>query len=225
MPAKRTAELTVFFRQFVDHFETTGAISPSSRWLARSLARFVGGEEGDQPPQRILEVGPGTGAVTRGVIARMRPEDRLDLVELNASFVKLLRDQLATDDRYRKVADRVRVLHMAVQDLPVDEPYDVIVSGLPFNNFPATLVDEILVALAKQGRPGGVLSFFEYAAVRPTRGMISLPADRKRLKAVGRVLKQFLGTHEFRREIVWRNFPPAWVHHARWPEPRGEGAG
>ena len=79
------SEYRLFLREFWSNYHTTGAILPSGPWLAAALARYVG--KGDRP-QRILEVGPGTGAVTRRIARAMRPADRLDLVELNGSFVR-----------------------------------------------------------------------------------------------------------------------------------------
>src|SRR6185312_11129733 len=68
-----------FFRECRRHFHTTGAILPSSRFLARALVRPM---RGPRPPWRILEVGPGTGSVTREIARRMLPGDRLDAVEI-----------------------------------------------------------------------------------------------------------------------------------------------
>ena len=88
---RRLSEYRLFFREFRTNYHTTGAILPSGRSLARALARFVA----EQPagPRRILEVGPGTGAVTSRIVAALGPEDQLDLVELNDRFVERLRDR------------------------------------------------------------------------------------------------------------------------------------
>src|SRR3712207_2100544 len=54
-----------FLRQFRRQFETTGAVAPSSRFLA---AAMTGPLSRRTKPARILEVGPGTGAVTRKIV-------------------------------------------------------------------------------------------------------------------------------------------------------------
>src|SRR5437764_12747057 len=69
------------------HFRTTGALMPSSRFLARALAAPLGHA---RPPGRILEVGPGTGSVTREILRRLIPGDQLDAVELNSRFIERL---------------------------------------------------------------------------------------------------------------------------------------
>jgi phospholipid N-methyltransferase len=202
----------LFLRQFRENFETTGSIAPSSRWLAQALARFV---PGGAAPRRILEVGPGTGAVTRWIVRALGPLDTLDLVEMNDQFVAHLRELFEKDPELERCASRVRILHLPVQELPVDGGYDAVVSGLPLNNFSAALVEQLLAALVALLAEGGTLSFFEYIAVRKVKLLISRGAEHTRLRTISQHLDRLLGPHEFRRDSVLRNLPPAWVHHVR----------
>src|SRR5437868_10331670 len=96
------SEHVAFFRQYRQRFQSTGAVAPSSRFLARALARPLETHAG---PCRVLEVGPGTGAVTRRLVRLLKPGDRLDLVELNETFVDLLRRRFADDPEFHRVAD------------------------------------------------------------------------------------------------------------------------
>lgn len=221
---RRLAENALFFREFLRHHYTTGAVLPSGRRLAAALARFVGNhaeatngsaEPNNPPPKKILEVGPGTGAVTRRIIEVMHPADSLDLVELNGAFVEQLRNRFQNDPGFQPVADRARVLHCPVEELQGDGNYEVIVSGLPLNNFAAADVERLLAVLVGLLAPGGTLSFFEYIAVRSARAMVSGSSERARLRGVGRAMRAVLDPHEFRRDAVWLNVPPAWVHHVR----------
>ena len=59
------ADYRVFWREFRENFHTTGAVLPSGRSLAAALCYYL---NGDGRPKRILEVGPGTGAVTRTIV-------------------------------------------------------------------------------------------------------------------------------------------------------------
>jgi phospholipid N-methyltransferase len=212
----------VFWRQFRQQFHTTGSIMPSGRFLGRALARYVGvptaaqaGGPHQSRGQRILEVGPGTGAVTTHIVRRLGADDRLDLVELNEQFVKRLNERFVCEAPLRDAVARTRVLHQRVEDLPKDTRYDLIISGLPLNNFSVADVERILATLVALLPPGGMLSFFEYIAIRPARALVSGPAERARLRGIGRALSGLLGPHEIRRDCVWRNIPPAWVHHVR----------
>jgi phosphatidylethanolamine/phosphatidyl-N-methylethanolamine N-methyltransferase len=207
-------EAGLFFREFRRNFQTTGSIAPSSRWLARALASQVASPQG---PRRVLEVGPGTGAVTRHIARRLGPHDRLDLVELNESFVAHLQHALESDPVLRPVAARTRVIHASLQEVVANEGYDCIVSGLPFNNFPSDLVREILARLERLARPGGTISFFEYVGVRPLRSLVCGASERTRLRGISTAIGDVLGRLGHRRQIVVPNVPPAWVHHLRTP--------
>jgi phosphatidylethanolamine/phosphatidyl-N-methylethanolamine N-methyltransferase len=219
---RRLAENALFFREYLRNFHSTGALLPSGRFLAAALARFVGPQaskgEGTvrvRPPRRILEVGPGTGAVTRHIIAGMGKTDSLDLVELNETFVRQLKERFEHDPAFQTVANCARVLHCPIEELPHHQTYDVIVSGLPLNNFSAALVEQILATLVDLLSPGGTLSFFEYIAVRPARALVSGRSERARLRGVAQAMRAVLDPHEIRRDAVWLNVPPAWVHHVR----------
>ncbi|MCD4726024.1 MAG: methyltransferase domain-containing protein, partial [Pirellulales bacterium] len=166
-------------------------------------------------PRKILEVGPGTGAVTRRIVGGMGADDQLDLVELNGTFVRQLERRFQTEPAFRGVADRARIHHCPIEELPGDESYDVIVSGLPLNNFSAADVERILAVLTDRLAPEGMLSFFEYIAVRPARALLSGRVERTRLRTIGRTMRSVLKHHEIRRDAVWLNVPPAWVHHLR----------
>ncbi|MGO8747506.1 MAG: class I SAM-dependent methyltransferase [Thermoguttaceae bacterium] len=215
----RLSECRTFLREYARHGRSTGAVLPSGRSLARALSRYV---RNAPSPQQILEVGPGTGAVTSHIVARMGPDDRLDLVELNDTFVHRLRQRLANEPAFQAVADRTRIYHCPIEDLAAQPSYDVIVSGLPFNNFTPPEVEKILGTLHGLLRPAGTLSFFEYIAIRFARMVVSRRAERHRLRGVGMALRKVLGPYEIRCEWIWPNVPPAWVHHVRFEQTKGK---
>jgi phospholipid N-methyltransferase len=212
-------ESRTLLRQYRENFKHTGAVLPSGKSLGRALTRFVrdrsdangGGPRG----LRILEVGPGTGAVTRHICDAVRPDDHVDLVELNAAFVELLRRRLADEPPFCHAAPCVNVHHTPVEQLPTDAPYDLIISGLPLNNFEVHEVEHILGLFAQLLKPTGVLSFFQYIGIRKLRSVVSDSAGRERLRGIGTALDGFLSQGEIRRDHVWSNVPPAYVHHCR----------
>jgi phospholipid N-methyltransferase len=183
--------------------------------LSAALAHFVR-PVGDGRARRILEVGPGTGVVTRHIVAALGPADRLDLVELNDSFVEHLRQRFRTEPDFHRVSPRARVWHCPIERLPVDQTYDAIVSGLPLNNFAVEEVRGILEVLTRLAEPGGTLSFFEYVGIRRLKGLLAGRAERQRLRGIGRLESEFLAGRQIRRDCVWANCPPAWVHHVRF---------
>lgn len=229
---QRLADYRVFWRQFRQQYHTTGAVLPSSRGLCRALSHFVRAaaespnagdtSAGDRPgvaqrvvSRRILEVGPGTGAATTQIVNDLRPTDQLTLVELNDKFVEHLCERLQSDSVFQPARDRITIIHSGVEELPETEPYDVIVSGLPLNNFSVELVDRLLNKMVKLLTPGGTLSFFEYVAIRRVKAIVSPRSDRERLRDIANILHELLSKAEIRRDLVLANVPPAWVHHVR----------
>ena len=212
----RLTDYQTFLTQFLRSHETTGSIIPSGRALGKALCRHVGQGE---VPQKILEAGPGTGAVTGCIIERLRHNDQLWMVELNPTFAAHLRNAFKEKPSFRNVASRCHLVEGSLQELgplAAAEKFDLVISGLPLNNFSSEDVRAILQAYAKLLKPGGVLSFFQYILLRPAKMFVSGRPERERLKGVGEAIEGLLGEKEFAREWVWPNVPPAWVHHARF---------
>ena len=97
--------------------------------------------------------------------------------------------------------------------------YDYIISGLPLNNFPPQLVREILRAFKRLLKPGGMLSYFEYAFIRQMKTPFCRRSERRRLSQVGRIVGKYIKEFQVRQQHVPLNVPPALVHHLRIPAP------
>jgi phospholipid N-methyltransferase len=211
----RLSDYQTFLTQFLRNYETTGSVIPSGRALGAALCRYVG----SGGAQKILEAGPGTGAVTGCIIDRLRQDDELWMVELNPTFASHLRSAFQQKPAFRAAASRCHLIEGSVGQLgPLGEDgqFDLIISGLPLNNFSSGDVRHILEAYARLLKPGGILSFFQYILIRPAKMFVSVGSERSRLKDVGQVIEGVLGEREFAREWVWVNVPPAWVHHIRY---------
>lgn len=208
----------VFLQQFCRRFETTGAILPSSRFLASELAGGIRWRKAHlRRPLRILEVGPGTGPATEEIARLMGPEDTLDLVEVNEQFARFLSQRVATEAVFAPVRDRIQIYARAIEHhVKVAGAYDILVSGLPFNNFSAELVSDILEAFDELSADGCHWSFFEYYALRSIKLRFVSGPERQRLLAIDRLLQERLRDRED-RQIVWANIPPALVRHSRRP--------
>ncbi len=206
-------ECREFFQQFRRQYFTTGSILPSSRALARALVSEFRKRTG---PARVLEVGPGTGAVTAEILRELRPADRLDIVEINADFIALLRRRFAEEPSWRERAGQTRLIHAPLQQVEGEGVYDYLISGLPLNNFPVALVREIFAAYRRLLRSGGVLSYFEYLLIRPLKTLLVRGPERERLRALSRLLEAEIHAHQFREQWVFPNVPPAVARHFRF---------
>ena len=201
-----------FAREFCARFRSTGSVIPSSRFLARALTDPLRSLPVSESGRRILEAGPGTGPVTAHIAPLLQPNDAFDLVELNQAFVRVLNRRFEEEPVFRRVRDQSRVLHQPVEEVANAERYDIVVSGLPLNNFSVAEVERILAQFRRLLKPGGTISFFEYIAVRRVRGLAISAAERKRVHEVGAVLNHFLDAGTTVTQRVLLNFPPAWSH-------------
>ena len=207
------ADCGAFFRAFRRNFHTTGAILPSSRFLARALASDL---KGTRKPARILEVGPGTGAVTREIVRLLQEGDRLDAVEINPSFVEHLRLRFQQEKLFRSRLDQIELIEGAVEELLGTAVYDFIISGLPLNNFAVSQVRMIFRTFNRLLKPGGTLSYYEYAFVRQLKTPFVGREERRRLRKVGRVVERTLQKYQIGRKRILINVPPATVRRLRF---------
>jgi phosphatidylethanolamine/phosphatidyl-N-methylethanolamine N-methyltransferase len=213
---------------------SVGAIAPSSRALARSLTAPLRSGAG---PLAVLEVGAGTGAVTRAILDSLPPASRFDIVEASPDFAQRLRrmtvshraaaDRAAAD---RAAADRAasgraashRAVEIGVHQGRIEEfvagtPYDVVISGLPLTNFEPGEVESIMAGLLARLRPGGTLTYFAYLGTRTARRLFASPAEARRHAAVDEIMTKNQLRYATGRQEVWLNLPPARVWRLQRP--------
>ena len=80
---------SLFLREWLANPQRTGAVAPSSPKLAAAMARWLPSD----PESYVLELGPGTGAVTQALIERGLREERLVAIEKNPKLARLLRQR------------------------------------------------------------------------------------------------------------------------------------
>jgi len=206
-------ERIAFFGQMRRHFQHTGAVQPSSRYLARAMAAPLRRRRTSGAGNaRILEIGPGTGAVTRAIAAAMGPEDELVCYEINAEFARFLQQSLADDPAFAAVADRVRVHVAPAQQLERGDGFDVAVCSAPLNNFDAATIDAILAAMIGALRAGGEATLFEYALFPALRRALQHGDKGRSLRQAEAAKRAWLHRHGNGTTLVLRNLPPARVH-------------
>jgi phosphatidylserine decarboxylase len=214
-------EKLYFVRQLQHSYTSIGALIPTSRFAARAMASEATRRAG---PRAILEVGPGTGSITAAIVAGMGPEDRLTLCELNADFVEYLRGRLDNEPEFQRVRGQVTLLHMDVTQLDRGERFDCIVSAIPFTNCPPDVIESILECYREILKPDGVLTYIEYAYMRMLKERLLKGEARRELADASTVLDRYIDRYQFRRDLVYRNVPPAWVRHLRFEQPLASAA-
>ncbi|MFK0296352.1 class I SAM-dependent methyltransferase [Streptomyces sp. NPDC090442] len=217
---RRSVGGPVFLREALRTMRETGALAPSGSRLANGLAAPLPAAGERHGPVRVLEVGAGTGTVTRTLAERLGAGDRLEAVEINHRFVRMLHDALRLDPALSAAAKCIRIIPESITELPLEErTYDVIVSCLPFTNFEPDLVRSLLDRYLTALVPGGHPTYFGYLGTLASRNLVGSRAEAARHRAVAAVLAEFSARYGNGggRRVVWRNLPPARVSHLRAP--------
>jgi phosphatidylethanolamine/phosphatidyl-N-methylethanolamine N-methyltransferase len=149
---KPPGEHQTFLRRFLDNPKRTGAVAPSSPFLAREMARAV--DPG--APGYIVELGPGTGPVTKALVARGVRRERLWLVEYDPDFCALLSRRFP---RARIVQGDAYALGATLGGR-IPHPVAAVVSSLPLLNVAPELRLRLLDdAFALMGGTGVFVQF------------------------------------------------------------------
>ena len=154
-----------FFKGWIDRPKSVGSIVPTSSITARRMASVVNPKSG----LPVLEVGPGTGVITRAILAMGLPPSKLHLVEYSPDFVRHLRRSFPGVNVIEGDAFDIR------QALGPDAPplFDSVVSGVPLLNFPVpqrVAYVESLLDLIPAGRPIMQLTYGPKSPVPPGLG-------------------------------------------------------
>ena len=176
-----------FLRSWIEKPLHMGAVMPSSKLLARTMAQYV--DVDSKGP--VIELGPGTGAITNALIEHGVDQKRLVLVEYNPGFCALLRERYPQAKVVQGDAYKLRDSLWEVLKVPAS----AVVSGLPLVTKPMLtrlkLIRDAFVALS----PGAPFVQFTYSVVPP-------------------IPKSLPGVSTEASERIWMNLPPArvWVY-------------
>jgi len=179
-----------FIRSWIEKPLSTGAVMPSSKALARTMARYVDAEASGP----VIELGPGTGPVTEALVEHGIDQSRLILVEFNPDFCRLLRTRYPEATVVQGDAYRLR----RILEVYVREPAAAVVSGLPLLTKPLRTRLRLIADAMGLLAPGAPFVQFTYAMVPP-------------------IPKALSGIRVVASELIWLNLPPArvWVYRGR----------
>ena len=176
-----------FLRSWIERPLSVGAVTPSGKMLARTMARYVD-PNSDGP---VVELGPGTGPVTEALVQAGVASSRLVLVEFNPAFCRILRTRYPEATLVQGDAYSMRRLLEAL----LLQPAAAVVSSLPLITKPLRMRLRLIRDAFDLMLPGAPFVQFTYsvASPLPTRlGSFSAEAS----------------------ERIWLNLPPArvWVY-------------
>jgi len=179
-----------FLRSWLERPLSIGAVTPSGKMLARTMARYVD-PASDGP---VVELGPGTGAVTQALVEAGVAPSRLVLVEFNPTFCRLLRARYPEATLVQGDAYSLRRL---LETLLI-QPAAAVVSSLPLVTKPIKMRLRLIRDALDLMLPGAPFVQFTYSVAAP--------------------LPRRLGDFSVEAsERIWMNIPPArvWVYRNR----------
>jgi phospholipid N-methyltransferase len=144
------SDFTLFLGKFVRQGTAIASLAPSSRWLSQATVRNIDWSRAGV----IVELGAGTGPITRVIAARARPECRVIVLERDPDFCRLLRARFQQLQNFDIVEGDVRHLTAILSERGIGLA-DHIVSGLPVPSFPKDLRDSLFGAVGQVLRPEG----------------------------------------------------------------------
>lgn len=204
-----------FIRQLPTSFDSIGAVIPTSHYTARAMASECARRIGSKT---VLEVGAGTGSITAEIVKHLGPHDHLVVCEINPEFVAYLHHRFAHEPAFQRVREQVTIHTGSITELDTNQLFDNIISAIPFNNFAPNIIETILEQYRAMLKPGGVLTYIEYAYLRKIKSRFAPPNIQQKTQAINTVLEPYIRAYQFRRDVVWRNVPPAWIRHLRFTE-------
>lgn len=190
--AENFSDLTLIWQEFMRRPLQTATIAPSSKHLAMRMAESLALAEA----RTVVELGPGTGSVTRVVLPYLRPDAKFVAIERNPVLAESWRKRFP---RHTVLEGSVENLRELCSSVGIHE-VDCIVSGLPWASFPDWLQVKALDEIHGILRPGGQMSTFGYHV-----GL---------MMASGKRFHRMLPPRFDRVEHLpweWRNLPPAFV--------------
>lgn len=185
------SDFALFLGKFLRHGTKIASVAPSSPWLARATVRNV-----DWDRARVLvELGAGTGPITRVIAERARPDCRVIALERDPDFARLLRERFATLSHVEIVEGDVRDLAAILSERGIART-DYVISGLPVPSFPKEL---------------------QYDLFRVVRTVLDEAGSYNQITEIPWVYQGLY--RKFFREVRFafepRNFPPAGAYFCR----------
>jgi phosphatidylethanolamine/phosphatidyl-N-methylethanolamine N-methyltransferase len=189
--------LRVFVGEALADFGSTGAVAPSSKYLATAMLDPLPMSE----VRVALEFGAGTGAITHSLLQRLPRDAKLLVFEINPSFYHCLQETISDP--------RVILINSSVENLATEldargiKQVDAVASSMALAFMPERVRRELFEHLAPLLHQRSVFTQYQYI-----HGMQFIDGRLRRFD-LRSLLKRYFASVEMK--IEWRNLPPAFV--------------
>jgi phospholipid N-methyltransferase len=193
----------IFALEALSDFRSVASVAPSSRYLVRAMLRPLPLEKA----RVVVELGCGTGVMTRALLKQLPPDAKLLAFEINPRFTRYLR-LTVPDPRLVLIDNSAETVRQELQQRGFEQA-DAVLSSLGLAFMPEQERDAFLGDLGSLLSDKGVFTQYHYV-----HGMQFQNGQLGRFD-MPRLLHRHFRTVE--RTIVWRNLPPAYVFVCRDP--------
>ncbi len=179
----------LFFKKFFRHGTRIASIAPSSRWLSRATVSNV-----DWAGAKVVvELGAGTGPITKVIAEKARPGTRVLVLERDPDFARILRERYGSLPHFEIIEGDARDLAAMLAGRGIGR-VDHIISGLPVPSFPKDLQRDLF---------------------RVVRDVLSPSGAYSQITELALVYRGLYKTYFERVKFVFepRNIPPAGAYH------------
>ena len=190
-PKSTRPDWLLMLGKFVRHGSTIASFVPSSRFLARALIRGIDWDKS----QCLVELGAGTGPITKQLVRHAKPHTKLIVIEQDRDFCRRLREKFPGMPNLEIVEGDACKLDQILVERGITM-CDHVLSGLPTPSFPASLRETIMAVAQK---------------VLPTHGTFRQLTNMPWIYFP--LYKSYYEHVKFK--LVPLNFPPAGVYFCR----------
>lgn len=177
--------MLTFLKAAFTNIQQTGSVVESSRHLSKRMTSVIDFKK----TVHIVELGAGTGSITKHILSKMNSNSKLTSFEINTTLFNRL--EALEDTRLTKVNDDV----LSISDYIPDQSVDYIISSLPLANIPKKQKMSLFKSCKRILNSNGYYIQFQYS-----------------LYDIGFLKRQFLSVN---CGFTLLNFPPAFVYYAK----------
>lgn len=144
------SDFSLFFGKFLKHGTAIASLAPSSRWLSRATVANIDWSQAGV----VVELGAGTGPITRELVSRAGERTRLVVLERDPDFARILRDRYSGRPNLEVIEGDVVDLSGMLADRGIAQ-VDHVVSGLPVPSFTRELQQRLFRDVRNLLKPDG----------------------------------------------------------------------
>ena len=203
MHATTVGEVFMILSRYAHNPAQVGEVAPLSQAAGLQLARFIGqGNVG----KKYLEAGGGCGAVSICIAQALRPEDRLDVIEIDPEMCALLTKRL-------QGFGNVRVHCCSILEWDPGFKYDAIISTLPFNSLGIEFTKRAMHYFQRMAAQGCVVSYVEYPMVKQALQYFYMGERKRNFQEVQQYLEPIRQQYLQEQTMIYFNVPPIAIYH------------